>query len=122
MANPAQISATTTTEDVTTASEITQAVIEYIGDGSIVLTTIATQQVSISGQTYQGTTTRHRAIAPSLAEAAARAEAMFANEDDADDFTSEEVMVLFAKLGRYFSRFHTVQDQVAQQVEEQEDV
>jgi hypothetical protein len=111
--NPATIQSQSTTEDVTTVEEIGMAVIEYMSDGSIKLTTIATEQIELHGQVYKGATSRHDAIAPSLAEAATRAEAMFVGEADADDFTAEKVSAMFDMLGRYFARFHTVQTQIA---------
>ena len=113
MTNPAQLSAASTTENVTTVEEIGMAAIEYLPDGSIKLTTLATEQVEVNGQVYKGATSRHEAIAPSLAEAATRAEAMFVGEADADDFTAEKVSAMFDMLGRYFARFHTVQTQIA---------
>ena len=113
MTNPAQLSAASTTENVTTVEEIGMAVIEYMSDGSIKLTTIATEQIELHDQVYKGATSRHEAIAPSLTEAATRAEAMFVGEADADDFTAEKVSAMFDMLGRYFARFHTVQAQIA---------
>jgi hypothetical protein len=109
MTNPAQLSAASTTEDVTTVEEIGMAVIEYMSDGSIKLTTIATEQIELHGQVYKGATSRHDAISPSLTDAATRAEAMFAGEPDAADFAAEKVSAMFDTLGRYFARFHTVQ-------------
>ena len=114
MTNPAQISITTATENVTTANEISQVVIEYGVDGSITLTTIATQQIEVGDQSYQGATSRYKAIAPSLAEAAARAETMFQGEPDAAAFTADKVAAMFSQLGRYFARFHTTQEALAE--------
>jgi hypothetical protein len=110
--NPATIQSQSTTENVTTAEEITMAVIEYLPDG-FKLTTLATEQIELHGQVYKGAPSRHDAIAPSLTEAATRAEAMFVGEADADDFTAEKVSAMFDMLGRYFARFHTVQTQIA---------
>jgi hypothetical protein len=107
--NPATIQSQSTTENVTTVEEIAMAAIEYLPDGSIKLTTLATEQVEVNGQVYKGATSRHEAIAPSLTEAATRAEAMFVGEADADDFTAEKVSAMFDTLGHYFARFHTVQ-------------
>jgi hypothetical protein len=94
--NPAQLS---------TATENTE----------VVRTTIATEQVAIDGQTYPGKTSRYRSSAPTLEEAALRAEQMFTGEPDAQDFTAAKVEALLTQFGRYVGRFHTVMAALAAQ-------
>jgi len=105
--NPAQLAASTETAEVVKTTDITTVVIEYTASG-VTLTTIATEQVVIDGQAYPGKTTRYRSSAPTLAEAAQRAEQMFAGEPVAQDFTAAKVEALLTQFGRYVGRFHTV--------------
>lgn len=107
MTNPATIQTNTATADVTTADEITMAALEF-SSGAFKLITLATQRVEVDGKTYQGETTRCEASAP-LEAAIANTTAMFLGEPDEAEWTPEAVDQFFEKLGRYFSRFHTVQ-------------
>ena len=105
--NPAQLSTAIENTEVVRTTEITQVVIEYTASG-ITLATIATETAVVGGQTYPGKTTRHKSSAPTLAEAAQRAEQMFAGEPDAEQFTAQQVEALLTQFGRYVGRFHTV--------------
>lgn len=107
MTNPATINQTIANADVTTADEITLAVLEFSG-GTFKLITLATQRVEIDGKNYQGETTRCEASAP-LEQAIANAPAMFIGEPDEAEWTPEAARKTFERLGRYLSQFHTVQ-------------
>jgi len=112
--NPAQLSTAAETAEIVKTTDITTVVIEYAASG-VTLTTIATERVVIDGQAYPGKTTRYKSSAPTLAEAALRAEQMFAGEPDAQDFTAAKVEALLAQFGRYVGRFHTVMAALAAQ-------
>ena len=111
--NPAQLSTSSSTTNVERSTEVTSVLIEYTSSG-ITLTTVAAENVTIDGKTFPGKSTRYRSSAPTLAEAAARAEQMFAGESDAADFAAPEVEAMLTKFGRYVARFHAVMEALSQ--------
>lgn len=107
MNNPNTIAASNQ-QQVTSATELRRATIDYNSGGRISLTVHAEQTVVVDGTTYSsGGWQGVEAIAPSFEASIQSTVAMFAAEPDADEWTPGLVEQFFTKMGRYFSHFHT---------------